>query len=218
MGPLRFFKPEHALVLNIEEEHLDFYADLAAIEAVCFPKLLDQTSDSVFYCADDPPLPRGFCGARVRVPFPSVLRRPAKLPPERTSICGIFASVFCVFFRGGRRKLGEAVLKRSRAATTWSNSLGVIALAMELGNTVCEDSSRPCGVSSTPVAVLKSSIRASGFLLVGRLCASSHRDKVRPLGGLRSPTGRNRVADNVFSQHRYSRTKALRREFGRAFD
>ena len=30
----RFFQPEHALVLNIEEEHLDFYADLAAIEAV----------------------------------------------------------------------------------------------------------------------------------------------------------------------------------------
>ena len=33
-GTLRFFHPEHALILNIEEEHLDFYADLAAIEAV----------------------------------------------------------------------------------------------------------------------------------------------------------------------------------------
>ena len=52
-GTLRFFKPEHTLVLNIEEEHLDFYADLAAIEAV-FSQLLDQTSGSVFYCADDP--------------------------------------------------------------------------------------------------------------------------------------------------------------------
>src|SRR5947209_17538198 len=51
-GTLRLFKPEHALVLNIEEEHLDFYADLAAIEAV-FSQLLDQTSGSVFYCADD---------------------------------------------------------------------------------------------------------------------------------------------------------------------
>ena len=42
-GTLRLFKPEHTLVLNIEEEHLDFYADLAAIEAV-FLQLLDQTS------------------------------------------------------------------------------------------------------------------------------------------------------------------------------
>ncbi len=28
-GTLRFFQPEHALILNIEEEHLDFYADMA---------------------------------------------------------------------------------------------------------------------------------------------------------------------------------------------
>src|SRR5476649_1847838 len=51
-GTLRFFKPEHTLILNIEEEHLDFYADLAAIEAV-FLQLLDQTSGAIFYCADD---------------------------------------------------------------------------------------------------------------------------------------------------------------------
>src|SRR6476619_6012240 len=52
-GTIRFFKPEHALILNIEEEHLDFYADLAAIEAV-FCQLLEQTSGLAFYCADDP--------------------------------------------------------------------------------------------------------------------------------------------------------------------
>ena len=51
-GTIRFFHPEHALILNIEEEHLDFYADLAAIDAV-FSQLLDQTSGNVFYCADD---------------------------------------------------------------------------------------------------------------------------------------------------------------------
>ena len=44
-GTLRFFHPEHALMLNIEEEHLDFYADLAAIEAV-YRQLLDQTTGS----------------------------------------------------------------------------------------------------------------------------------------------------------------------------
>src|SRR5947208_9442526 len=52
-GTLRFFKPEHSLILNIEKEHLDFYPDLAAIESV-FSQLLDQTSGSFFYCADDP--------------------------------------------------------------------------------------------------------------------------------------------------------------------
>jgi len=51
-GTLRFFRPEHALILNIEEEHLDFYADLAAIDAV-FSQLRDQTTGKIFYCADN---------------------------------------------------------------------------------------------------------------------------------------------------------------------
>jgi len=38
-GTLQLFHPEHALVLNVEEEHLDFYQDLAAIEKI-FAKLL----------------------------------------------------------------------------------------------------------------------------------------------------------------------------------
>src|SRR5213076_3022203 len=63
-GTLRFFRPEHTLILNIEEEHLDYYADLAAIESV-FSQLLDQTSGSVFYCADDHHAGR-ICGARPR--------------------------------------------------------------------------------------------------------------------------------------------------------
>ena len=52
-GTLRCFHPEHALILNIEEEHLDYYADLAAIEKV-FAQLIDQTSGMVLYNVDDP--------------------------------------------------------------------------------------------------------------------------------------------------------------------
>src|SRR5882762_1569997 len=51
-GTLRCFRPEHTLVLNIEEEHLDFYADLAAIEEV-FARVIEQTSGTVFYNIDD---------------------------------------------------------------------------------------------------------------------------------------------------------------------
>jgi len=39
-------------VLNIEEEHLDYYADLVAIEAV-FNQLLSQTRGKVIFSADD---------------------------------------------------------------------------------------------------------------------------------------------------------------------
>src|SRR5467141_5446013 len=51
-GTVALFHPEHALILNIEEEHLDFYPDLAAIEKV-FEQLIDQTTGKVFYNADD---------------------------------------------------------------------------------------------------------------------------------------------------------------------
>ena len=51
-GTLQCFSPEHSLILNIEEEHLDFYADLNAIEKV-FETLIEQTSGTVFYNADD---------------------------------------------------------------------------------------------------------------------------------------------------------------------
>src|SRR2546422_7487810 len=61
-GTLRFFYPEHTLVLNIEEEHLDFYSNLAAIESV-FARLLEQTHGKVFYSLDDPNAAR-LCGGR----------------------------------------------------------------------------------------------------------------------------------------------------------
>src|SRR5436305_5932567 len=51
-GTLRCFHPEHVLILNIEEEHLDFYADLAAIEKV-FAQLIEKTRGTVFYNSDD---------------------------------------------------------------------------------------------------------------------------------------------------------------------
>src|SRR5271156_3697644 len=51
-GTLAFYHPEHAIVLNIEEEHLDYYADLAAIEVV-FNQLLSQTRGKVIFSADD---------------------------------------------------------------------------------------------------------------------------------------------------------------------
>ena len=206
-GTLRFFKPEHSLILNIEEEHLDFYPDLAAIEAV-FAQLLDQTSGSVFYCADDPHAAR-ICGARPRaISF--------GFSPN-ADYCGTdidlqnFASVFCVYRRG--EKLGEAVLNVPGRHNV-SNALGVIALATELG---------------IPFAKIAASLRrfqharrrfeikyqSDRFLLVDDY--AHHPTEIGATLATAKSAGRNRVLI-MFQPHRYSRTKALRREFGRAFD
>lgn len=52
-GTLALYRPEHAVILNIEAEHLDFYRDLDHIRTV-FATLAGQTRGALVYCAEDP--------------------------------------------------------------------------------------------------------------------------------------------------------------------
>ena len=51
-GSLREFQPEHAIVLNVDAEHLDYYANL---DAVCreFQSFAGRTRGLLIFCADD---------------------------------------------------------------------------------------------------------------------------------------------------------------------
>ncbi len=51
-GTLALYHPEHAVILNIEAEHLDFYRDLDHIREI-FTQLADQTKGKLVYCAED---------------------------------------------------------------------------------------------------------------------------------------------------------------------
>lgn len=61
-GTLALYHPEHAVILNIEAEHLDFYRDLDHIREV-FTTLAEQTRGTLVYCAEDP-VARELCAAR----------------------------------------------------------------------------------------------------------------------------------------------------------
>lgn len=52
-GTLVKFEPKHAIILNIEAEHLDYYEDLNEIKMV-FRQLLEKTSGLSVFCAEDP--------------------------------------------------------------------------------------------------------------------------------------------------------------------
>ncbi|MEO8616145.1 MAG: UDP-N-acetylmuramate--L-alanine ligase [Luteolibacter sp.] len=52
-GTLALYQPEHAVILNIEAEHLDFYRDIDHIKEV-FTTLADQTTGKLVFCAEDP--------------------------------------------------------------------------------------------------------------------------------------------------------------------
>ena len=125
-GTLKYFHPEHALILNIEEEHLDFYTDLAAIETV-FAQLIAQTSGTVFYNADDSNAGR-LCSERkgaISYGFSAKADYRGAAVELRD-----FASVFRVYRQG--KQLGEAVLNVPGQHNV-HNAIGVIALATELG-------------------------------------------------------------------------------------
>jgi UDP-N-acetylmuramate--L-alanine ligase/UDP-N-acetylenolpyruvoylglucosamine reductase len=206
-GTLQLFQPEHALILNVEEEHLDFYRDLAAIEAV-FRKLLARTKGTVFFCADDPHAPRicephqqaisyGFAG--------SAQYRATGLKLHD------FAATFCVQ-RGGE-KLGDATLSVPGKHNV-SNALGVIALATELGIPF-EKIAKSLGTFRHARRRFEIKYQSERFLLVDDY--AHHPTEIRATLATAKSAGRKRVL-TMFQPHRYSRTKALRFEFGGAFD
>ncbi len=205
-GTIALFRPEHTLVLNIEEEHLDYYADLAAIERV-FSQLLDQTHGKIFYCIDDANTTR-LCATRANgVSFGASCRADYRYETPRSHQ---FQSRFEVYRRG--ELLGDVRLNVPGRHNV-SNATSVIALAMELGVDF-----------PTVVAALES------FRGARRRFEFKHRgphyEVVDDYGHHPSEiratletarTGHNGRIVAMFQPHRYTRTHALRDEFGQAF-
>jgi len=206
-GTLRCFHPKHALILNIEEEHLDFYPDLAAIEKV-FAQLIEQTSGTIFYNADDASAARLCANHNAAISYgfsESADYRGANVELRD------FASFFCVYRRG--QQLGEAVLNVPGRHNV-ENAVGVIALGTELG------------IPFEKIAVslrkfqharrrFEIKYKSDRFLLVDDY--AHHPTEIRATLKTARSIGRKRVL-TMFQPHRYSRTKALCKEFGRAFD
>src|SRR5262249_37393723 len=125
-GTLGIYRPEYAILLNVEEEHLDFYSDLAAIERV-ISKFLDQVSGSVIFCADDANTAR-LCSGRVNaVSYGATERALYQYGNVKEAQTG---SRFEVWKSG--LPLGKILLGVPGRHNV-SNALGVVALATELG-------------------------------------------------------------------------------------
>jgi UDP-N-acetylmuramate--alanine ligase len=206
-GTLKYFRPEHTLVLNIEEEHLDFYVDLAAIEKA-FAELIGQTGGKVFYSADDPIGARlcRSCAGAVSFGFSQDAEyRGADLEPRD------FTSLFCVYHGG--KQLGDAVLNVPGQHNV-HNALGVIALATELGVPFDKIAASLCKFQHARRR-FEIKYESDRFLLVDDY--AHHPTEICATLKTAKATRRKRVL-TMFQPHRYSRTKALAKEFGRAFD
>jgi UDP-N-acetylmuramate--alanine ligase len=206
-GSLRYYHPQHAIILNVEPEHLDYYADLAAIDRV-FCQLIGQTRESVFFCADDQH------ATLLCQELPNAISfgedRNAVYRYDRITATS-FGSRFEIWHRESR--LGEVDLGVPGKHNV-SNALAVASLAIELG------------VPFPKIAEALASFRGARrrfevklqneeFLIVDDY--GHHPTEIKATLETARSLGRKRIVV-MFQPHRYSRTKALRNEFGPAFD
>jgi len=205
-GTLINYHPEHAIVLNIEPEHLDFYKDLAAIDAV-YSKLISQTRSAVIYCADD----EG--STRVCANHPGAVAYGHHIA-AKYRITGLvtenFTSNFSVEHNG--TALGEVVLNVPGAHNAL-NALAVITLASELGAEFPQISR---AMASFRGAKRRFEIKhQSDHNIVIDDYGHHPTEIAATLATARTGGWKRTLA--MFQPHRYSRTLALKDAFGSAF-
>jgi UDP-N-acetylmuramate--L-alanine ligase/UDP-N-acetylenolpyruvoylglucosamine reductase len=205
-GTLINYSPRHAIVLNIEPEHLDFYKDLAAIDAV-YARLVAQTEGRVFYCGDDPGAVRVCASHPGAVSYGHGEQCAYRLTDLRTEN---FRSRFRVERAGS--PLGEVVLNVPGSHNA-VNALAVIALAGELGI--------PFGKVAAALDSFRGARRRfeiryeSADNLVVDDYGHHPTEVAATLATARTGGWRRVIA--LFQPHRFSRTLALKEAFGRAF-
>lgn len=206
-GTLRIYHAQHAIILNVEEEHLDYYSDLAAIEEV-FSRFVDQVVGKIIYCADDPHAAR-LCSSRLNsISYGKVdtalyrYRNFAGSPP---------GSRFDVW--KGDCCLGELTLGVPGAHNV-SNALGVVALATEIGVPFCKIAE---ALESFRGARRRFEIRLQNAAYTVVDDYGHHPTEIKAtLETARSLECKRIIV--LFQPHRYSRTRALEKEFGSSFD
>lgn len=202
-GTIVQYHPEHSIVLNIEPEHLDHYPDLAAIDAA-FLRLLRQTAGRIIYCADDEGA-RRVCSA-----FPNAVSYGKSGTYALTGFRPDgFGSRFD-FCRDGR-SLAHVVLNVPGEHNAL-NAAAVLSLASELGLDleICTKAMETFRGARRRFETVFSS---PDYLVVDDY--GHHPTEIAAVLRAARDTGRRRVVI-LFQPHRYTRTRALQQEFGRA--
>jgi UDP-N-acetylmuramate--alanine ligase len=205
-GTLINYHPEHAIVLNIEPEHLDFYKDLAAIDAV-YKRLITQTTDKVFYCADDEGARRVCASHPHAISYGLGAEADYRITNLTTEN---FKSHFTVSRHG--KTLGEIALNIPGAHNA-VNALAAIALASEIGQSFESISAalEAFRGAKRRFEIIHESQRQTIVDDYGH-----HPTEIAATLATARTGGHGRVIV-MFQPHRYTRTQALKDAFGKAF-
>jgi UDP-N-acetylmuramate--alanine ligase len=205
-GTILCFRPSYGVILNIDEEHLDFYQNLEKILSF-FSRFIEHAKEKVVYCADDPNClllcskKEGSIGAGLGQ---QALYRAQDLGLERDR------STFRI--HRGQEDLGVFELSLPGIQNV-CNALVAAAVALELG----------IGVECLREAMRefrgarrRFEVRWQGKLSMVVDDYAHHPTEIRAtLSAARLSRWKRTVA--LFQPHRYSRAKFLREQFAQAF-
>ncbi len=212
-GTLGQFRPEHAIVLNVDADHLDHFAGLDAILEE-FRFFGDQTTGSLIFCADDPRLaelyarnPRAISYGR----HPLAVYRVEMSVPETSCEPGASPRLcFEVWHKGERLGVFQTALLGEQNV---SNATAVIALLHQLGY-------QPSAIASV-VARFRGAARRQQELFRDARCRlfedyGHHPNEIRATLRALKSSGAKRLLV-AFQPHRFTRTQHLWKEFATCF-
>jgi UDP-N-acetylmuramate--L-alanine ligase/undecaprenyldiphospho-muramoylpentapeptide beta-N-acetylglucosaminyltransferase/UDP-N-acetylenolpyruvoylglucosamine reductase len=206
-GTLVEYAPTHSVVMNVEEEHLDYYRDLQAILDT-FAQFVENTRDRVFFCADDANAARLCAGHPRAVSFGFAADATYRATDVRQEAgCTRFT------VRRAGHALGEISLVVPGRHNV-SNATAAVAAGMTLG-LAFEQVAAALATFRGAERRLEVKFEDRDYMVVDDY--AHHPTELRAtLEALRS-LGRRRVIV-AFQPHRYTRTKFLGAQFGKAFE
>lgn len=206
-GTLALYEADHAIITNVELDHVDFFADAAELDA-CFAAFAAQARRTVVVCAEDAGAQRAAASSRARVIRYGLEQGDWTVSRLRPSARGISALVQHHGVTQGELVLGVP------GRTNLLDALAVVALAVERG---------------LPFAVVAAGLRTfrpvrrrfdvlaerNGITVISDY--AHHPTEIAAfLQQVRGLQPRRILA--VFQAHRYSRTAALGPAFPPAFE
>src|ERR1051325_2652710 len=209
-GTLCEFHPAHAIVLNVDEEHLDYYSNL---QAVCheFRAFGQQTAGTLVFCADDPQLAALFSQRSGAVSYgfnPMAVYRVASFKDGGAHFAGSHFEVW-----HGDKLLGEFAISLIGEKNV-SNAAAVIALLHQLGFAPA-DIARAIAPFKGALRRQQEIFRDARFRVYDDY--GHHPQEIRAtLSALKALRPRRLLV--AFQPHRYTRTQHLLAEFATCFD
>ena len=205
-GTLVKFEPKHAIILNIEEEHLDHYENLDEIKAV-FRELLEKVSGLSVFCAEDPVASQLCEGRRGGVSYGwsrenDFSAEIIELRPAQTEF-EVFAE---------KEKLGTVVLGIPGKHNVL-NALAAIGIATRLG-VPFERVKQALESFRGARRRFESKFAGAHFQIIDDY--GHHPTEIKATLATARALKPGRIIC-LFQPHRYSRTQLLKKEFGSAF-